>query len=1050
MIANHLSYQAKKMLMKNIIFLLLLHFSLLSNAQPGTLDPTFNNGPNLINYGIVHSIAIQPDGKIIVGGSFYFNNGKWVQNLTRLNVDGSVDISFNIGTGLNDTVKAIVLQPDGKIIIAGEFYNYDGIHINRIARLNTDGSIDTSFNPGIGPNDDILNLSLQSDGKIIIGGSLYTYNDIAINRMARLNTDGSLDTTFNLGIVPTTWIRRTLIQPDGKILVVGRFTYDNGRIARLNTDGSLDTTFTIGTSEYHVNSILLQPDGKIIIGGDFLNINGSEKNNIARLNTDGTVDTSFNPGLIFVYDNNGVNLGGNISTMSLQKDGKIIIGGWFHDINGTIRNNIARLNADGSLDLSFAPITGTPNRDIGANYSVDSSAIQLDGKIIIGGQFTGYDGIPTNIIIRLNNNLLPPIAFPQSVCTNATVADLSATGTDLKWYTNPAGNAVLPLTDLVIAGTYYVSQTVSGVESTRTVVAVTIEAPVIPTFTQVSDICPGSSLPPLPIISNNGISGTWSPAMDNNNTTNYIFTPVTGSCATTTSMTITVNSNITPTFTQVAPICSGDIGTVLPLISNNSISGSWSPALDNTKTTSYTFTPSTGSCATTATMTVIVNPHITPTFTQINPVCSGEIIPPLPLISNNNITGTWSPSLNTTTTTNYTFTPTSGTCITTAAMTITVNPILAPTFTQLSAICEGTTIIALPSISDNGITGTWSPALNNTITTTYTFTPTANLCASTATMTIKVIPSSTPTFTQLAPICSGEIILALPIISNNNITGSWFPALNNTTTTTYTFIPTVGTCATTATMTITILAVPDIEPNHNEIICSGINESVQLNAGLLSGSQSNYNYKWFRNEQLILLEQGYFLNVNKEGTYTCTVKDNTTGCERTRTDTVVYSKTIKIEDVIIVDLTTNNTITVIASGHENVEYSLDNPTGPFQDSNIFENVEAGIHIVYANDKNGCGTDSKTIALVGAPLYFTPNNDGYNDYWKIKGINAYFFKNSKATIFDRYGKLIKVLLNAASEDWDGTYDGYPLPADDYWFVLSLDDGRITKGHFSLKR
>ena len=113
-------------------------------------------------------------------------------------------------------------------------------------------------------------------------------------------------------------------------------------------------------------------------------------------------------------------------------------------------------------------------------------------------------------------------------------------------------------------------------------------------------------------------------------------------------------------------------------------------------------------------------------------------------------------------------------------------------------------------------------------------------------------------------------------------------------------------------------------------------------------------------------------------------------------------------------------------------------------------MEPGIHTVYVNDKNGCGVVSKTVALIVAPLYFSPNGDGYNDKWTIKGINELFFKNSKVKIFDRYGKLIKELSDASSEGWDGTYNGHPLPATDYWFVANIDDGRILKGHFALKR
>jgi len=283
----------------------------------------------------------------------------------------------------------------------------------------------------------------------------------------------------------------------------------------------------------------------------------------------------------------------------------------------------------------------------------------------------------------------------------------------------------------------------------------------------------------------------------------------------------TVNQSVTPTFTQVAAICSGATLAELPLTSNNAITGTWSPAINNTATTTYTFTPTAGLCATTATMTITVNPNVTPTFTQVAAICSGATLSALPTTSNNAITGTWSPAISNTATTTYTFTPTTGVCANTATMTITVNPNVTPTFTQVAAICSGATLAALPLTSDNSITGTWSPAISNTATTTYTFTPTAGLCATTATMTITVNPNVTPTFTQVAAICSGATLAALPTTSNNTITGTWSPTISNTTTITYTFTPTTGQCATTATMTITVN--PNVTPTFTQVavICSG-------------------------------------------------------------------------------------------------------------------------------------------------------------------------------------------------------------------------------------
>jgi uncharacterized delta-60 repeat protein len=255
--------------------------------------------------------------------------------------DGSNDLSFNadrinFGDGANSTILTTQIQSDGKVIIGGQFISYNGTEINRIARLNTDGSLDTGFNPGTGANSTIRTTQIQSDGKIIIGGLFTSYNGTARNRIARLNADGSLDTGFNPGTGATSTILTTQIQSDGKIIIGGDFTSYNGtaisRIARLNADGSLDTGFNPGKgANGTIWTTQIQSDGKIIIGGQFTSYNGTARNYIARLNADGSLDTGFNP---------GTGATSTILTTQIQSDGKIIIGGQFTSYNGTARNNL--------------------------------------------------------------------------------------------------------------------------------------------------------------------------------------------------------------------------------------------------------------------------------------------------------------------------------------------------------------------------------------------------------------------------------------------------------------------------------------------------------------------------------------------------------------------------------------------------------------------------------------------------------------------------------------------------------------------------------------
>ncbi|MBP6181157.1 T9SS type B sorting domain-containing protein [Flavobacterium sp.] len=262
-------------------------------------------------------------------------------------------------------------------------------------------------------------------------------------------------------------------------------------------------------------------------------------------------------------------------------------------------------------------------------------------------------------------------------------------------------------------------------------------------------------------------------------------------------------------------------------------------------------------------------------------------------------------------------------------------------------------------------------------------------------------------------------------------------------------------CYASTALNFVVNPVPKINLNtngdENELVCSNLPSFfVQLDAGIQDGSvTSNYGYVWSKDGNVLTSETAPTLQVNAEGTYTVEVT-NSYGCSRIRTINVMPSDVAHIESIDIADLTDINTVTINVTGKGEYEFSIDDPNGFWQDSNFFNNVPPGIHDVYINDKNGCGIVSQTIAIIGAPKFFTPNNDGYNDYWSVKGINQTFNSKSILYIFDRYGKLIKQWVPLLDQGWDGTFNGTPLPADDYWFTLKLEDGRETKGHFSLKR
>ena len=363
-----------------------------SALQAGEIDPSFLTGVPAGADGTVNTTALQPDGKILIGGQFTTYNGTTVNRIARLNTDGILDTTFTTGTGADNSVNTITIQPDGKILVGGWFTTYNGTTVNGIARLNTDGTLDTTFTTGTGVDGAVSVIALQSDSKIFIGGDFYTYNGTTANRIARLNTDGTLDTTFTGTGANNYNVKAITFQPDGKILVGGDFIHYNdnpaNRIVRLNTDGTLDTTFTIGTGASQVvYAVIIQPDGKILIGGQFLTYNGTTVNGIARLNTDGTLDTTFTAGT-------GIDNYTSVYTVAIQSDGKILIGGNFTTYNGTTVNYITRLNTDGTLDTTFTS-TGT-------NSDVNTITFQPDGnKAIIGGSFTNYNGSSAAYLARI-------------------------------------------------------------------------------------------------------------------------------------------------------------------------------------------------------------------------------------------------------------------------------------------------------------------------------------------------------------------------------------------------------------------------------------------------------------------------------------------------------------------------------------------------------------------------------------------------------------------------------------------------------------------------
>src|SRR5437762_988483 len=409
----------------------------------------------------------------------------------------------------------------------------------------------------------------------------------------------------------------------------------------------------------------------------------------------------------------------------------------------------------------------------------------------------GQCGAIATMDIVITNQITPAFTQVGPLCLNSTAPLLPTTSNN-----NITGTWNPAVISTTASGSYVFTPDANQCAAPVTM-DIVITNQITPTFTAIGPLCLNSSAPVLPATSNNNITGTWSPATVNTSTTGtttYTFTPTAGQCGAIATMDIVITNQITPAFTQVGPLCLNSSAPVLPTTSNNNITGTWNPAvISTTASGSYVFTPDANQCAGPVTMDIVITNQITPTFTQIGPLCQNSTAPVLPTTSGNNITGVWNPAtINTSTagTTPYTFTPDAGQCGAIATMDIVITNQITPAFTQVGPLCLNSTAPLLPTTSNNNITGTWNPAvISTTASGSYVFTPDANQCAAPVTMDIVITNQITPTFTAIGPLCLNSSAPVLPATSNNNITGTWSPATVNTSTTgttTYTFTPTAG------------------------------------------------------------------------------------------------------------------------------------------------------------------------------------------------------------------------------------------------------------------
>lgn len=458
-----------------LLLLFLASFSGWVSAQnPGELDVSFNAGDiQFLEGGFpypssISSMWVQSDGKILAVGSFNTINGFAVTSAARFNADGSRDASFNPAVVPDfTTIDAIREQPDGKILMAGIFSSVNGVPANRMVRLNSDGSVDPTFNIGSGPNNTVSKIEVRSDGKIIVIGDFTIFNGLNRQRYVLLNSNGTDDSTYTPSNLGATSMSDVAVQPDGKILVSGEFSNAVGRIARFNADGTRDTSFNPGFgANNRISEIKVADDGKIYISGAFTNFDGISRNRIARLNSNGTLDTSFNPGTGF---------DGSVGLILIYSSDKIIAGGTFSSYNGTAATNLVSINSDGSRNTQF-------NFGTGANRTVSDLKGYPDGKILISGAFTTYNGTTRVNIARIHGistnqgDTTPPVPNVGTLAPIQSQCGINADELIAPTATDAVDGAVTATTDLSIFPLNQVGSTLitwtyrdaAGNESTQT------------------------------------------------------------------------------------------------------------------------------------------------------------------------------------------------------------------------------------------------------------------------------------------------------------------------------------------------------------------------------------------------------------------------------------------------------------------------------------------------------------------------------------------------------------------------------------------------------
>lgn len=575
-----------------------------------------------------------------------------------------------------------------------------------------------------------------------------------------------------------------------------------------------------------------------------------------------------------------------------------------------------------------------------------------------------------------------------------------------------------------------------GCDSVVTYV-LTVNPVATPLFLDAGPYCSGANIPNLPTTSTNNIQGTWSPGINNMATTTYTFMPNVGQCASSVTKTIEIEPNTAPVFEPVASFCAGAVIPELPTTSQNGVSGTWSPAINNNTTTNYTFTPSSLQCATTSTLAISIAPNIEPTFAGVGPFCLGSVIPNLPNTSQNGIEGTWSPAINNLTTTTYTFTPNAGLCSENTTQQIVVNPIFNSN--QTIALCENQVPYEWHGQSLTQ-SGNYSTALVS-----------QQGCDSTINLTLTVAPTAIQNIS--VQVCQSDLPYQF---FNQSIAqaGIYEHTTNNG-----------STCDSTYILNLSITPVAQVGiANVPVSTCQSPLDLVYT----IQGGQQVTQCAWSTTGQTGNNCDGFSVQYNFAGCHdvSLTVTD-INGCVQTITennlacihpspiaDFFINPSVAEIDDEInLINLSSGATNYHWQFGNNSGSSGITNPTVVYDSAGEFEIT------LIAENEFGCIDTSRQVILITEPVLFyvpnafTPDGKLFNEVFQpvmTQGFDPYQFQ---LTIFNRWGETVFVSQHP-KKGWDGSYNGQPVPEGTYVWQIEFQNtqkiNEVHRGHVILLR